>query len=502
MLLIILTTIVSASMHMQPNHGAMPSPAHAQAQPPHMQGTNTVPFAKPPPLNQNMPPHAYPPQGHGGRPGMAAGQDCEQILDPAFCTGPAMDGPGFICSWQGNECDAINPSTPKGQCKMLSNDEAACTLQSGCHWDAKEFECEFGDHPLSHEQQYPPAAPAAPAAPGYPAPAAPAAAAPVPAHPAAPMPGVPAAPAAPVAPGYPAPAAPVAPAPAHPLAPAVPAHPAAPMPGAHPVAPGAHPAAPGAHAPPPPPAHHGPPAGPPPAPVMPQDCRRLMEPQCFGPSMKRGEVCMYDAEDFECRSRLATDVEAICKQFDRDPIKCDANKDCFYDQLDLECSEMKFPGQGGKGGAGRNAAWNMPNLGPAMSYVSGTCSNYKDLHSCAGAAQCYWDATANLCINALQAANLCHVLNTAQYCSTNLLCRWQGNVCSPAAGHLLKAHAPMTSQNTSDWNRNLIFAGAASVLGLLMGLALSWAQTKFTKDNTSNEDYRDIMMDINSRQVV
>jgi len=517
MLLIILTTIVSASMHMQPNHGAMPSPyapqaQPAHAQPPQMQGTNTVPFAKPPPLNQNMPPHAMPP--HGGHPGMAAGQDCEQILDPNFCTGPAMDGPGFICSWQGNECDAINPSSPKGQCKMLSNDQAACTMNPDCHWDAKEFECEYGGQPLSHEQQYPPAAPApaAPAAPGYPAPAAPAAPAP--------------AAAVPVAPGYPAPAAPhaaVPVAPAHPVAPAFPAHPAAPMPGApaaHPAAPmpGApipgHPAAPGAH-PGAPPAHHGPPAGPPPAPghgmppaggqalpLMPQDCRRLMEPQCFGPSMKRGEVCMYDAEDFECRSRLATDVEAICKQFDRDPIKCDANKDCFYDQLDFECSEMKFPGQGGKGAAGRNAAWNMPNLGPAMSYVSGTCSNYKDLHSCAGAAQCFWDATANLCINALQAANVCHVLNTAQYCSTNLLCRWQGTVCSPAAGHLRKAHEPMTSQNTSDWNRNLIFAGAASVLGLLMGLALSWAQSKYTKDNTSNEDYRDIMMDINSRQVV
>merc|ERR1719168_569549 len=152
-----------------------------------------------------MPPMQQGPQN------MGAGQDCEQILDPNFCKGPAMDGPGFICSWQGNECDAINPSSPKGACKMLSNDQAACTMNPDCHWDAKEFECEYGGQPLSHEQQYPPAAPApaAPAAPGYPAPAAPAARSPAAAASVAPGYPAPAAPAAaaPVAPGYPAPAA-------------------------------------------------------------------------------------------------------------------------------------------------------------------------------------------------------------------------------------------------------------------------------------------------------
>merc|ERR1719285_1485438 len=213
-----------------------------------------------------------PPMQQGSQ-NMGAGQDCEQILDPNFCKGPAMDGPGFICSWQGNECDAINPSSPKGQCKMLSNDEAACTLQHGCHWDPKEFECEFGDQPLSHENQYAPQVPAT----GQLAPAAPEA------HYAPP-----------VAPAAPAPAQGMAPAP---VAPAAPAH----GHGMPPAPPGAHHGAPAVR-PPPPPA----------APVVPQDCRRLMEPQCFGPSLKRGEVCMYDAEDFECRSRLSTDVEAVC----------------------------------------------------------------------------------------------------------------------------------------------------------------------------------------------
>jgi len=499
MFFIILTTVFSANMQtnygtmpMQPAQGMQPMQGHPQQGPPHLQPTNAMPFAKPPPmnqapLNQGMPPPRNTPPMQNGN--MGAGQDCEQILDPNFCKGPAMDGPGFICSWQGNECDAINPSSPKGQCKMLSNDEAACTLQPGCHWE--EFECEFGDQPLSHENQYAPQVPAT----GQLAPAAPAAPMPAthPAVPVAPMAGAPPMPA--THPAVPV-AAPVAPAP--PVAPAAPAH-------GHGMPPA--PAAPAApHGMPPAPHHVAPAVRPPPpaAPVVPQDCRRLMEPQCFGPSLKRGEVCMYDAEDFECRSRLSTDVEAVCKQFDRDPMKCDAHKDCFYDQLDRECSEIKFPGQGGRGAAG-HGQWAMPNLGPAMTYVSGTCSNYKDLHSCAGAAQCFWDSAAapGVCINALQAANVCHVLNTPQFCSTNMLCRWQNNMCSPTAGgRLRKAHEPMTSEHTTDWNRNLIFAGAASVLGLMMGLALSWVQAKYSNDNTSNEDYRDIMMDINSRQVV
>jgi len=513
------------AQQMQPMQGMQPAQGNPRQAPPHMQPTNAMPFAKPPPLNQGN--QGMPPMQQGSQ-NMGAGQDCEQILDPNFCKGPAMDGPGFICSWQGNECDAINPSSPKGQCKMLSNDEAACTLQHGCHWDPKEFECEFGDQPLSHENQYAPQVPTH----GQLAPAAPAPAAPGTVPQMAPMPGAPPMPGhvtpethaaargtvpqmapMPVAPApqYPAPAAhapvvPAAPAHAAPVAPAAPTH-VAPTPGAPPAPTHGHGMPPAPHGMPPAP-HHGAPSVRPPAPaapVMPQDCRRLMEPQCFGPSLKPGEVCMYDAEDFECRSRLSTDVEAICKQFDRNPVKCDAHKDCFYDQLDLECSEMKFPGQGGKGGRPGQGQWAMPNLGPAMSYVSGTCSNYKDVHSCAGAAQCFWDPSAapGVCINALQAANVCHVLNTPQFCSTNMLCHWQNNMCSPMAGmQLHKAHEPMTSKATIDWNRNLIFAGAASVLGLMMGLMLSWAQAKYSNDNTSNEDYRDIMMDINSRQVV
>merc|ERR1719471_1819320 len=157
---------------------------------------------------------------------------------------------------------------------MLSNDEAACTLQHGCHWDPKEFECEFGDQPLSHENQYAPQVPTH----GQLAPAAPTAAAPGTVPQMVPMPG------APPMPGQSAPAA-AAPGTVPQMAP---------MPGAHPVpgqAPPAAPApqypAPAAHAPvaPAAPAHA--------APVIPQDCRRLMEPQCFGPSLKTGEVCMY-----------------------------------------------------------------------------------------------------------------------------------------------------------------------------------------------------------------
>merc|ERR1719483_2023862 len=160
-----------------------------------------------------MPPSNMPPMQQGS-PNMGAGQDCEQILDPNFCKGPAMDGPGFICSWQANECDAINPSDPKSQCKMLSNDEAACTLQQGCFWDPMEFECEFGDQPLPHENQYAPQVPTH----GQLAPATPAASASGTVPQMAPMPGAPQmAPMPPVAPAaqYPAPAehtAPVAPA--------------------------------------------------------------------------------------------------------------------------------------------------------------------------------------------------------------------------------------------------------------------------------------------------
>jgi len=56
---------------------------------------------------------------------------------------------------------------------------------------------------------------------------------------------------------------------------------------------------------------------------------------------------------------------------------------------------------------------------------------------------------------------------------------------------------------TTNWQLDLLVGVGASVLGLTIGLFVSWAHAKYQTDQVSNEDYRDIMMDMNQvRQIV
>merc|ERR1719225_368332 len=143
-----------------------------------------------------------------------------------------------------------------------------------------------------------------------------------------------------------------------------------------------------------PPAHPTRPA--PPMPTQPikqpgpQFCASLPEPQCFGPSMRQGELCMWDAEDYECVTALEADMEAICNQFYRDPVKCDQHENCFWDEVDKECAENTYTGK--------------ISDKPVLTQI---CSNFRDIMSCASQAMCFWDTIANsnlgLCVNVIQA---------------------------------------------------------------------------------------------------
>lgn len=209
---------------------------------------------------------------------------------------------------------------------------------------------------------------------------------------------------------------------------------------------------------------------------------------------------MWDAEDYECVTASEADMEAICNQFYRDPVKCDQHENCFWDEVDKECAENTYSGK--------------LSDKPLLTQI---CSNFKDVMSCASQAMCFWDTIANsnlgLCVNVIQAQNVCRVLDTAIHCSTNALCHWQGGICKATEMHgLLQKSAP-ASRGTQQrgqkkaapmWQQNLLVGFGASVLGLTIGILASWIHGKYQTDQVSNDDYRDIMMDMNSqmRQVV
>lgn len=411
----------------------------------------------------------------------ATPMNCEQILDPAFCKGPAMQS-GYICSWQENECESVDPheaheaserpeagEAPEQKsdlCEAFSLNQFACQSRPGCVFE--DFECKTAEravipHPFNanggHGVFPNGAMPMGPAQP---------------VHPMMPVPPmIPAQPVTPVQPMMPVPAAPV---------------PAAPVPV---PAGGALPAQPTQ------------PANPEDRPAGPQFCASLPEPQCFGPSMRQGELCMWDAEDYECVTASEADMEAICNQFYRDPVKCDEHENCFWDEVDKECAENTYTGK--------------ISDKPVLTQI---CSNFHDIMSCASQAMCFWDTIANsnlgLCVNVIQAENVCRVLDTAIHCSTNALCHWQGGYCQAAGLHGLLQAAPRLQKSaaaakgpkvkaapTPSWQLDLLVGVGASVLGLTIGLFVSWAHAKYQTDQVSNEDYRDIMMDMNQvRQIV
>jgi len=450
----------------------------------------------------------------------ATPMNCEQILDPAFCKGPAMQS-GYICSWQENECESVDPheaheaperpeagEAPKQKsdlCEAFSLNQFACQSRPGCVFE--DFECKTAEravipHPFNANGGHGvfpngamPMGPAQPVQPLMPVPPM------IPAQPVPPMSPVPV-PAVPVPAGGALPAQPTQPAnpedrpgtaftPQQPIGnapqpiyptpnvasqqtlPAHPTRPAHPMPTQPTKQPG------------------------------PQFCASLPEPQCFGPSMRQGELCMWDAEDYECVTASEADMEAICNQFYRDPVKCDEHENCFWDEVDKECAENKYTGK--------------ISDKPVLTQI---CSNFHDIMSCASQAMCFWDTIANsnlgLCVNVIQAENVCRVLDTAIHCSTNALCHWQGGYCQAAGLHGLLQAAPRLQKYaaaakgpqdkaapTTNWPLDLLVGVGASVLGLTIGLFVSWAHAKYQTDQVSNEDYRDIMMDMNQvRQIV
>jgi len=449
----------------QPQIGAVPPQALPAQQ---IQMQQSAPYANMQPIQvqQSGYPNMQAPAG-------ATPMNCEQILDPAFCKGPAMQS-GYICSWQENECESIDPheaheaperpeagEAPEQKndlCEAFSLNQFACQSRPGCVFE--DFECKTAEravipHPFNANGG----------------------------HGVFPNGAMPMGPVPPMNPAQPVPPM----IPAQPVPPMNPAQPAAPMP----VPAGGLPTQPTQ------------PANPEDRPAGPQFCASLPEPQCFGPSMRQGELCMWDAEDYECVTASEADMEAICNQFYRDPVKCDQHENCFWDEVDKECAENKYTGK--------------ISDKPILTQI---CSNFHDIMSCASQAMCFWDTIANsnlgLCVNVIQAENVCRVLDTAIHCSTNALCHWQGGYCQAAGLHGLLQAAPRLQKSAAakspenkaapatNWQLDLLVGVGASVLGLTIGLFVSWAHAKYQTDQVSNEDYRDIMMDMNTqvRQIV
>lgn len=192
---------------------------------------------------------------------------------------------------------------------------------------------------------------------------------------------------------------------------------------------------------------------------------------------------MWDAEDRECSSSWESNVEAICAQFARDPRKCDRHQNCFWDRVDRECEEAIVP---------------MGMLPSHFSFNAKPCASNLDVHGCAGQPECFWDSTAGrgVCVNVVQASNVCHVLNSPQECSTNRICQWQGLQCVASAG-LQRLHAvhkiDRKTQHSSTWEKKAFAATAACACGILVGFFTFWARSKCL--HTSNDDYRDIILD-------
>lgn len=427
---------------------------------------------------------------------------CNQIFDPTFCKGPAAGAPGHTCVWdkQEFECKEVEMNEAKDVCKTFSNNQAACQAQALCFFDLSDFECKGKGHEVEFEHghptsllpgTYPNSVPSSTQPNAYPAPTGngynpnP----PQPATNQGTMPGagynsattngqVPAG-------GYNAGAhatgnngnvhgagfnsaatAGNGPNPA-PTQPVIQNTPTTPMPVVNTGA-----------------SQTG----------MPMYCKGRLQAQCFGPSVNTGKMCYWDAEDMECSEAFPNNIEAICKQFAGDAVKCDAHENCFWDSKDVECSEI--------------SEFNPFKITPVLTTQ---CSKFHNLNECASEASCFWDNT--VCINVIQASNVCSVLGTAQACSTNKLCHWRDNSCklanvpASAGGFRLQKPSPKGPEAVTDTSDYVVMF-ACGFSGALLGLLFALATTKVcqSKIATIEEDdyYRDIVLDVSSqrRQVV
>jgi len=234
-------------------------------------------------------------------------------------------------------------------------------------------------------------------------------------------------------------------------------------------------------------------------------CESLPQVQCFGPSMTVGKMCFWDAEDMECIEATANNVEAICNQFARDPLSCDSHENCFWDAKDQECSELK----------GYGPFAQKPVL-PVM------CAKFTNVNECASQSSCFWDN--NVCINVIQASNVCSVLNSPQACSTNRNCHWRDNSCSIAqipapfaglnfagnqlrtSGHQLRSAHSEQDANEPSQSTDYLIMFACGFSGALLGLLFALAMQTMCQQKSNQEDdfYRDIVLDVTShrRQMV
>jgi len=438
---------------------------------------------------------------------------CEQIFDPAYCTGPAAGAPGHMCVWdaQEYECKSVNMDEPENVCKTLSHDQAACQAKMGCVFDLLDFECKgkstttnvlpTGSYPnsastASHTNAYPAAtgtgfntiATSTTAATnpygmgtGYNTP--------VTSKPAvnygigtsaATNNGVGSYPSTATKTGaYPATAANTG------------AYPgSATSTGAYPAtatnAGAAYPATStdtGAFS------SMSTTKG-----ALPNRnyCKSLPQVQCFGASNRLGRMCFWDAEDFECVEAAANDVEAICGQYSRDPVQCSLHQDCFWDARDGECNEVK----------------KMPFKNKPV--LMAICGNFKTVDQCASQAMCFWDNT--VCINVIQATNVCSVLEQPQTCSTNPICHWQNNKCelanipAPLAGGLRLQKtlelpkATDTSSKTADYLIMFACGFTGALIGLLFALVTQKVCQKSQQGGEEYDFYRDIVLDVNSQR--
>lgn len=425
---------------------------------------------------------------------------CNQIFDPNFCKGPAAGAPGRTCVWDKQEygCKEVKMNEAKDVCKTFSNNQAACRAQAQCFFDLSDFECkgkgneiEFDHgHPATAQPgAYPNSIPSNTKPNAYPA-ATENGYNPQPATNQGALPGA----------GYNSAT--------HATNSNVPA--AGYNAGAHATTNNgnahgagyntAATAGTGFNTIPTQPAgvHNSPVAQNPGVNTgantgMPMYCKTLPQAQCFGPSVNHGKMCYWDAEDLECSEAFPNNIEAICKQFAGDAVKCDAHENCFWDGKDMECSEI--------------SEFRPFKVTPV---VTTQCSNLHNVNECASEASCFWDKT--VCINVIQASNVCSVLASAQACSTNTLCHWRENACklahppASAGGFRLQRPRQQSTGYTNDTSDYVVMF-ACGFSGALLGLLCALASTRFCNRKTAGQDddyYRDTVLDVSSqrRQVV
>merc|ERR1711941_150562 len=154
------------------------------------------------------------------------------------------------------------------------------------------------------------------------------------------------------------------------------------------------------------------------------------------------------------------------------------HQDCFWDARDGECSEVK----------------KMPFKNKPV--LMAICGNFKTVDQCASQAMCFWDNT--VCINVIQATNVCSVLEQPQTCSTNPICHWQNNKCelanipAPSAGGLRLQKtlelpkATDTSSKTADYLIMFACGFTGALIGLLFALVTQIVCQKSKQASTSN----------------